>query len=34
MNFFNIEEIAGKNKSALDKISFFQYMAHANEFAI
>jgi CRP-like cAMP-binding protein len=34
MNYFNIEEIAGKNKQDLDSISFFQYMAHANEFAI
>jgi hypothetical protein len=34
MNFLNIEEIAGDDKSALDKISFFEYMAHANEFAI
>ncbi len=34
MNFLNIEEIAGDDKPALDKISFFEYMAHANEFAI
>ena len=34
MNYFNIEDIAGKSKKDLDKISFFEYMAHANEFAI
>lgn len=34
MNYFDIEKTAGKNKKELDSISFFQYMAHANEFAI
>jgi len=33
MRYFDIREIAGPNAPELDRISFFDYMSHANELA-
>ena len=34
MSFLDFEELAGDGKEQLEKISFFQYMDHAKEFAL
>jgi CRP-like cAMP-binding protein len=34
MSFLNLVQIAGSHAAELEKISFFEYMAHADEFAI
>jgi len=33
-SFLDIRELAGEYRSDLEKISFFEYMEHANEFSV